>query len=404
MRLRHAAALPLGLTTAVAAIQAAAVPAAAQPAPTALVAPAHAPAPSCGTPSAHAFPIRTHVHGGPAAYRAGGGSRTWFVDLTNTTRKACRGVHPVIVLTDKGRSLRASQVTLELVDEHGGLRTLPLATTDEAEVIGVLAKDTTGFSVPAGKTVTVRARLAFSSGAPRAEVVVSAAAVQRKGGDGEWVGESNLYRFKVVDRGADVGASVPDGDGETAAGDREADSSGTAEPGTATADTGSGRADTPKDTTAGGHTGTATAEPPEGTASSGVVGNTARPGLPPSSTTAPSSSSSTTPSPSPSSARATTGPDTTGPDTATQDGQQDAAGTGAVDPGAVDPDTGAAVGPGSGPSGGSAVAPDAGPAVPELAATGTLAVIVRTAIAAALIGAGVALIVFTERRSRRSRS
>src|SRR5215218_895828 len=114
MRLRRAAALTLGLTAACAALPALLRPAPAHASPAAV----RAAAPTCGARTAHDFPIRTRVHGGPGTYRAGGGPESWSVDLTNTTGKECRGIHPVIVLTDHGRSLRSSHVALRLSDAH----------------------------------------------------------------------------------------------------------------------------------------------------------------------------------------------------------------------------------------------------------------------------------------------
>ncbi len=40
-------------------------------------------------------------------------------------------------------------------------------------------------------------RLAFTSDTAPGEVTANAAVVQRRGGDGEWIGQSNDYRFRV---------------------------------------------------------------------------------------------------------------------------------------------------------------------------------------------------------------
>lgn len=159
MRPHRAAALSLGLAATVLPLSAGSVSAAGAP----LAAPT--PVPACGNPAAHAFPIRARLRGGPGTYRAGGGAGTWYVDLTNTTSRACRNVHPVIVVTGSGRDLKAAQVALRLSDAHGTLRSIPLRASDEDEIIGVLDKDTTGFTVPARGTVTLDAVLAFADGA-----------------------------------------------------------------------------------------------------------------------------------------------------------------------------------------------------------------------------------------------
>ncbi|MFI2758189.1 hypothetical protein ACH5A3_04840 [Streptomyces echinatus] len=159
---------------------------------------AHAAAESaCASTDARAFPLATRIRGGPGSYEAGGGYGTWYIDLTNTTGRTCAGVHPVVVLVDDKRALRANQPQLEFYD---GPRARPVTfeTTDEQELVGVLdAPGFGGFSVPAGKTVSVRVRLALTSDAEPDQVTVSAAAVQRRNGDGDWVGQSNAYRFGI---------------------------------------------------------------------------------------------------------------------------------------------------------------------------------------------------------------
>lgn len=153
--------------------------------------------PSCGKASDPDFPIDARIHGGPDAYRPGGGAGTWSIDLTNSTDEACHNIHPVIVLSDRHRSLTVDQVRLQLTDDKGGWRTMSLEKSDEDEMIAVLEGGFPGFAVPARQTVTVRARLAFTAAADANGVVANAATVQRRGGDGDWVGESNDYRFSV---------------------------------------------------------------------------------------------------------------------------------------------------------------------------------------------------------------
>ncbi|MFD3483374.1 hypothetical protein [Streptomyces sp. NPDC058665] len=98
---------------------------------------------------------------------------------------------------------------------------MSLEKSDEDETIAVLEGGFSGFAVPAGGTVTVRAKLAFTAAADANRIVANAATVQRRGGDGDWVGESNDYRFSVGDANGD-----PDTDATT---DAEAD----ADPGSA---------------------------------------------------------------------------------------------------------------------------------------------------------------------------
>ncbi|MEU3185845.1 hypothetical protein ABZ707_16825 [Streptomyces sp. NPDC006923] len=161
--------------------------------------------PVCGKAPARGFPIETRIHGGPVAYRPGGDAGHWYLDLTNTSAEACRDIHPVVVLTDRDRVLGTSQVKLEISDDERRWRTMSLEKSDEDEVIGVLDDGSPGFAVPAGRTVTVRARLSFAPGTRSNEIVVSAATVQRRGADGDWVGVSNDYRF-AVDGGTTNGA------------------------------------------------------------------------------------------------------------------------------------------------------------------------------------------------------
>ncbi|EST25576.1 hypothetical protein [Streptomyces roseochromogenus] len=159
--------------------------------------------PACVGADARAFPLSARIRGGPASYEPGGGYGTWYVDLTNSTRRPCTGVHPVIVLVDDKRALRPDQPQLDFFD---GSRARPVKFegTDEQELIGVLdAAGFDGFAVPPGGTVSVRVRLALPSDAVTERVTVNAAVVQRRGDDGDWVGESNPYRFGIGEDGAD---------------------------------------------------------------------------------------------------------------------------------------------------------------------------------------------------------
>ncbi|WP_330238894.1 hypothetical protein [Streptomyces sp. NBC_00525] len=176
-----------------------------------------APAPGrtgCGDPASDDFPIDTRIHGGPDTYASGGGYGTWFLDLTNTTAEPCRAVHPVLVLTDEDRTLTADQIRLRFSERArpGVEHRVTWETTDRDEHIGVFGGDGDdafpGFTVPAGRTVTVQVRLAFTSDAAPGRITANAAVVQRRGagdgaggGDGEWVGESGDYPFTVVEGG-----------------------------------------------------------------------------------------------------------------------------------------------------------------------------------------------------------
>ncbi|MGI5455170.1 hypothetical protein ACQEWB_18715 [Streptomyces sp. CA-249302] len=157
-----------------------------------------APAPTCAAPDGRGFPLTTRIHDAPADYEAGGGYGTWYLDLTNTTTRTCAAIHPVVVLVDAKRALKPSQPRLEFYD---GPRTHPVhfEPTDEAELVGAFDDGFPGFTVGPGKTLTVKVRLALTSGAVPNEVTVNAAVVQRHDDDGDWVGQSNDYRFRVSD-------------------------------------------------------------------------------------------------------------------------------------------------------------------------------------------------------------
>ncbi|MDW4908053.1 hypothetical protein RB628_22570 [Streptomyces sp. ADMS] len=185
--------LPLGPATAAALLAVAGAP------PT----PAHADAKplTCEASEGRAaFPLTTRIHGGPAAYEAGGEHQTWRLDLTNNTARTCTDIHPVLVLVDESRALTPAQPHLEFYD---GDRPRPypvrFEATDADENIGVFDGDGfPGFTVGPGQTVSVRVRLAIGAGAVANDVVANAAVIQRHADDGDWVGQSNDYRFRVV--------------------------------------------------------------------------------------------------------------------------------------------------------------------------------------------------------------
>ncbi|MEU8698051.1 hypothetical protein AB0C61_10295 [Streptomyces sp. NPDC048680] len=218
--------------------------------------------PACGDPEAAEFPIDTRIHGGPDTYASGGGYGTWFLDLTNTTSRSCRSIHPVLVLTDADRKLTSDQIQLKFSERaHPDVEhRVTWETTDRDEHIGVFGgvggDAFGGFTVPAGRTVTVQVRLAFTSDTSPGRITANAAIVQRKhppggrndsgddsgtvpeGSDGEWVGESGDYPFTVIEDGGGEGmdsyrtGKQEDGTGEvgkgheTAGTGRESDGTG----------------------------------------------------------------------------------------------------------------------------------------------------------------------------------
>lgn len=309
--------------------------------------------PSCGKESDPDFPIETRIHGGPHAYRPGGRAGTWNLDLTNTTDEACHNIHPVIVLVDRARALSPARVTLQMSDDDGHWRTLTLEKSDEDETIGVLDDGSPGFAVPAGRTVTVRARLSFDARTRPGTIEVNSATVQRRGDDGDWVGKSNSYRFEVRRPGG-----KRDGDAERDPGTGR-DTAPRTDPPRATgsdaptdtesrADSGRDRGtDSGRDTGSGidGGTGTDT-----GGTDTGGTGTTPRPDAPTGTASAPAS---------------TPGPAATG--------------------GHGEASTGPGKEPGTVPS-----AP-AHPANPELAATGSHGPLVAGVLAGGLFAAGAGL-------------
>lgn len=173
-------------------------------------------APTCGKATDPEFPIKTRIHGGPATVRAGSGFHTWSVELANDTPENCDRIHPVLIITAQDRTLTADSLTVEFHDpEADRWRPVTLERTTEDEFVGVYDDGFQGFAVPAGGTVTVRTRLSIAAGTAANEITVSAAIVQRKGDDGDWVGESGDYRFSVV--GSDGEAEERDGERPTPA-------------------------------------------------------------------------------------------------------------------------------------------------------------------------------------------
>ncbi|WP_447037673.1 hypothetical protein [Streptomyces sp. DSM 118878] len=166
-------------------------PAPARPAPLAAYEPTCAPDDRAG------FPIDARIHEGPRTYRPGGGAHEWSIDLTNATSEPCGRVHPLVVLVGKARSLRPEHIRLEF---HDGSRWHPVAfhRTDQNENVGVFDDGFGGFTVGPGKTVTAKVRMGFTGEAAADGVTATAALVQRKKNDGDWVGESNPYAFGIA--------------------------------------------------------------------------------------------------------------------------------------------------------------------------------------------------------------
>ncbi|MBT2382670.1 hypothetical protein [Streptomyces sp. ISL-11] len=157
--------------------------------------------PRCGAPGSSAFPITARLTGGPEMYERGAAPRTWRLELRNSTGAECRGVHPVAVLADRDRTLQPADVRLDFYDDAASRwRPVTLERTEEAENVGVFdgsSPEFEGFTVPARGTVGVRVRLGFTGRAPEGQVTANVTAVQRRTGDGDWVGESNDYTFAI---------------------------------------------------------------------------------------------------------------------------------------------------------------------------------------------------------------
>ncbi|MFJ4472468.1 hypothetical protein ACIP2X_33965 [Streptomyces sp. NPDC089424] len=168
------------------------------------------------------FPITTRIVGGPGSYDAGGGYGTWSIELSNTTRSACAGIHPVVVLVDGERDLKPSQPRLEFY-EGARPRAVRFERTDRDELVGVFDDGFAGFTVQPGRTVTVRVRLALTSDAVPNDITANAAVVQRRADDGDWVGQSNDYRFRVR-------AAVPESEGTAEPGGDDPSASASAAP------------------------------------------------------------------------------------------------------------------------------------------------------------------------------
>ncbi|MFK4104498.1 hypothetical protein ACI2L1_31365 [Streptomyces sp. NPDC019531] len=168
------------------------------------------------------FPITTRIHGGPDAYVAGGGFGTWYLDLTNTTARTRTDIHPVVVLVDDHHALDAAQPRLEFY-EGDRPRPVRFERTDADELVGAFDDGFPGFTVAPGKTLTVKIRLALTSDTARNAVTANAAVVQRQADDGDWVGQSNDYRFTID---TEPGHTTASGTGDTEPGHTTAPGTG----------------------------------------------------------------------------------------------------------------------------------------------------------------------------------
>ncbi|MBI0383954.1 peptidase, partial [Streptomyces albiflaviniger] len=170
---------------------------------------------ACGDRNASDFPIEAHLRDGPDQYALGGGWRGWHLELRNATDTGCRAIHPIAVLVDQARQLRPRHIGFEFLDPaaDGGAtwRTVSFQTTDEDENIGVFEDHFKGFTVPAHKTVDVQVRTRFTADAPEGPVTANAIAVQRRADDGDWVGQSNDYVFRVGGAAAATGSGTDAG-------------------------------------------------------------------------------------------------------------------------------------------------------------------------------------------------
>ena len=122
------------------------------------------------------------------------------------------------------------------LDFYEGGRPHPVRfmTTVEDELVGAFDDHLPGFTVPAGRTVTVKVRLALAADAVANEVTANAAVVQRHKDDGDWVGQSGDYRFRVQDEaGTDPDGTSPPGTSSTGTSPTGESSTGPAPTGTA---------------------------------------------------------------------------------------------------------------------------------------------------------------------------
>ncbi|WBB59132.1 hypothetical protein O7599_26545 [Streptomyces sp. WMMC500] len=241
--------------------------------------PGRASAPRCGDPGAGRFPVQTALRGDGAALRAGGARGRVTLRLHNASAGTCRDVHPVAVLGHEASGrLRPDDVRLEFYDaEARRWRAVAFERTGADESAGVFAGGFRGFVLRAGERAEVPVRLGFAGGAPAGRVTVNVTAVQRRGDDGEWVGQSKDYEVSVErERRCCGGTAEPRDPAERTAQPREAPP-GTEPPGVRES-AGPGRREGP---TPGGTPGTpATPAPPRASGMPGTSGTPEAPETP----------------------------------------------------------------------------------------------------------------------------
>ncbi len=159
--------------------------------------------------AAEPFPVTALLLGGPHTYAAGAGPREFRVELENTARAPLRDVHPVLVFVDRARKLAPDQIRLEyrttapIAGAAGtrdrSWRPVAVERTDNDENIAVVGgKNGPGTTLPAHRKVTIALRLRFTAPTPAGPVTASATIMERRGTDGDWVGESVGYDFDIV--------------------------------------------------------------------------------------------------------------------------------------------------------------------------------------------------------------
>ncbi|TVL89209.1 hypothetical protein [Streptomyces sp. SAJ15] len=204
------------------------------PAPVAEAVPTAAAVPGCGDANSADFPLDASLQADPSDYARGGDWRVWRLQLRNTTERACRSIHPVVVMAGRDRKLRPRHIRLEFHDKEltagerrarQTWRPVRFETTDQHESVGILeAPGFPGFTVPAGRAVEVALRLRLTDDAPLGPVVAAITTVQRRDRDGDWVGQSDSHAFTVV-AAARTEGGAGDGRAEGGAGDGPAEGS-----------------------------------------------------------------------------------------------------------------------------------------------------------------------------------
>ncbi|MBH5335101.1 hypothetical protein IHE55_09950 [Streptomyces pactum] len=172
-----------------------------------------APAPVCGDRDGPGLPLRAVLDNGPSTFPRGGYWRAWHLKLTNTTRRACRAVHPVVVITGRDGDLRPRHIRFEFYDDRAERwRAVRFETTDADENVGAFTGEGFGgFTVEPGRTLTTALRARFTGGAPVGPATASVTTVQRRGDDGDWVGQSGDVPFRVTEGDGGTGEA---GDGD----------------------------------------------------------------------------------------------------------------------------------------------------------------------------------------------